>query len=270
MRRRHRATLPAGSRRRSRPCPNRPAGISANRFPGRPDTVDPDRVRSSSGQEVAVAARLARRHPMRYLLLIYAEEPDPGRPRGARWPKSRPRTTRSPRTSGSAALFEAGEALDADVERDDRPGRGRPDRDDRRSVRRDEGGPRRLLPRQAPRTSTRRSSSPRGSRPRRTARSRSARSGSTAGQTRRARRPRPSAPPAERRPSRSATPGHRPRSRPDAARRSARRRRPRLPRGAGPGGRNADPRPRRLRPRRGGGPGGVRRRPRDVAVARRA
>src|SRR4029078_12754234 len=47
------------------------------------------------------------------------------------------------------------------------------------------------------RISTRRSSSPRGSRPRSTARSRSAPSGNTARQTRRARRPRPSAPPAE-------------------------------------------------------------------------
>ena len=54
-----------------------------------------------------------------------------------------------------------------------------------------------------------------------------------------------------------------------ASRRPARRRRPPVPRGAGPGGRDAHPRPRRLRPRRGGRPGRVHHGARDVAGARR-
>ena len=193
---------------------------------------------------------------MRYAILIYDVE-------SANPSSSRPRR-RSPQgvmtelqrlheePSGQRAV-PGRRGAPAYTDCDDDPPAGRPERHDRRAVRGDEGGPRRLLPR-------------RGAGPRR---------GDRAG---RAMIPARSDGSIEVRPIWSTTPADSPRPRQPPARPPSGRRRPpirtsvvdRLFREeSGPGRRDPDPRPRRLRSGRGSGPGRLHHGARNVAGPRR-
>ena len=159
--------------------------LRACRFPARPfvvkmTTAAPDR-RPSRPED-----------PMRYLLLIYGEEPTEAAPDDVmiRQTAAYDAFTGWSRERG---LFRAGEALQPTAAATTvRVREGRTLRD-RRAVRRDEGGARRLLPHRGRAISTRRSTARPGSPGRATARSRSGRSWSC----RRARPPRPLAQPAD-------------------------------------------------------------------------
>ena len=115
---------------------------------------------------------------MRYLLLIYDEEPIQASPSSRRRVRRVQRVHRG--RSRDRGLFEAGEALEPTSSATTVRVRDGETVDDRRSVRRDEGVPRRLLPLELPRSRRGDRARGAGSRPRSTARSRSARSGSTA------------------------------------------------------------------------------------------